>query len=117
MRKYTQDDAADDEFFCILPNNKWKMAWDILIMWWVFKILLILIALSYCNSYIVQHVFRLAYNIAFGYVQPSDELNMPSTLIEGLATFLIFAFDIWLTLHTAYFHDSEGLVRNKKRIS
>ena len=27
------------------------------------------------------------------------------------------AFDIWLTFNTAYFHDEDGLVRDKKKIA
>ena len=34
MRKYTGDLNTDEDskFFYVLPNNKWKMAWDIMIM-------------------------------------------------------------------------------------
>ena len=31
--------------------------------------------------------------------------------------FLVFAVDIFLSFHTAYFHDAEGLVRKKKKIA
>ena len=32
MRHFTGEESAE-EFFCILPNNRWKTAWDILIIW------------------------------------------------------------------------------------
>ena len=62
----------------------------------------------------------VAWNSAYGIIeklgQPVDEEEF--SRLRSRATFIIVVqlIDIFITSNTAYFHDEEGLVRDKRRI-
>ena len=85
----------------IKPDNNWKTGWDIFLVF-----------------FIIARVFFVSYHMAYNVeLLAKSEDDAWRLLYSALPISAILAFDIWLTFNTAYFHDEDGLVRDKKKIA
>ena len=85
----------------IKPDNNWKTGWDIFLLF-----------------FIIARVFFVSFHMAYNTELLSrTEDDAWRLLYSALPFSAVQAFDIWLTFNTAYFHDEDGLVRDKKKIA